>query len=242
MDVPREEESVGRSTYESLVRLSFLCGRGLDPEELVRRFIVAIRPSIPASGVWLFQGQKIIAVDKDPGEPEPAPPGPVPPGLAPQYEADGTMSAVVLPGMVLICRLSHGSVQRGSDVVALFARILALAWQAESVSRDEPWDDDYLAAKSIFKRRWLRQLVRRHDGNISAAARAANLSRATLYAMMRQVGVSVDDEEVVDPAALKGGTTRLRRAVQAAQEAGPPGTVHPPSADELPVVVDPPPA
>lgn len=189
MDVPSDEESVGRSTYESLVRLTFLCGRGLGPEELARRFIAAIRPRIPARGAWLYQGSRLVAADADTGERRPPAPTTMPLGLAPQVNEHGRIAAPVLPGMTLICKLSGGSVQRAADVVSLSARVIALAWQAELVARDEPWDDDYLAAKATFKRRWLRSLVRRHGENLSAAARAAGLSRSSLYSMLQDAGL-----------------------------------------------------
>ena len=183
-----DEESVGRSTYEGLIRLTFLCGRGLEPAELARRFLAAMRPSVPARGMWLFQGGRLIASDADAGVRAPRAPESMPPGLMPQVDSDGEIAATVLPEMMLVCRLDSGSVQRAADVVVLVARVIALAWQAELVARDEPWDDDYLSAKATFKRRWIRALLRRHGGNISAAARAAGLSRGTLYAMIDQVG------------------------------------------------------
>lgn len=215
VDVPSDEESVGRSTYENLVRLTFLCGRGLGPEELARRFIAAIRPCIPARGVWLFQGERLVAADHEPGERKPSHPGMLPPGLAPQVDDNGRIDAPVLPGMVMVCRLAGGSEQRATDVVCLSARVIALAWQAELVARDEPWDDDYLAAKAVFKRRWLRSLVRRHGDNLSAAARAAGLSRSSLYAMLEEAGLphgsrppSSEDAGV----GLESGTRAVRRA------------------------------
>ncbi len=185
--MPSDEESVGRSTYEGLVRLTFLCGRGLEPSELVRRFLVAMRSSVPARGMWVFQGVRMIAQDAEPGMRMPKIPETMPPGLEPRVQGD-RITVPVLPEMVLVCRLAEGPVQRAADVVTLVARIIALAWQAEMVSRDEHWDDDYLAAKASFKRRWLRALLQRSGGNVTNAARAGGLSRGTFYAMMDQVG------------------------------------------------------
>ncbi len=185
--MPSDEESVGRSTYEGLIRLTFLCGRGLEPSELVRRFLVAMRGSVPARGMWVFQGGRLIAQDAEPGMRMPKAPEAFPPGLGALVESD-RVTVTVLPEMVLVCRLAEGPVQRAADVVTLVARIIALAWQAELVSRDEQWDDDYLAAKAAFKRRWLRALLRRHGDNVTNAAKAGGLSRGTFYAMMDQVG------------------------------------------------------
>lgn len=185
--MPSDEESVGRSTYEGLVRLTFLCGRGLEPDELMRRFLAAMRDSVPARGMWLFQGGRLIASDCESGMRIPRVPESLPPGLGPQVDAD-RITVAVLPEMVLVCRIDDGPVQRAADVVTLVGRIIALAWQAEMVARDEDWDDDYQAAKATFKRRWLRALLKRHNGVVTSAARAAGLSRGTFYAMMDQVG------------------------------------------------------
>ncbi len=184
--MPSDEESVGRSTYEGLVRLTFLCGRGLEPAELMRRFLAAMRNSVPARGMWLFQGGRLIASDHEPGMRTPNQPESLPPGLGPLVEGD-RITVAVLPEMIMVCRIADGPVQRAADVVTLVGRVIALAWQAEMVARDEDWDDDYLAAKATFKRRWLRSLLKRH-GMITNAARAAGLSRGTFYAMMDQVG------------------------------------------------------
>ena len=199
--MPSDDESVGHSTYEGLIRLTFLCGRGLEPDELIRRFLAAIRDSVPARGMWLFQGGRLIAADHEPGLRTPRVPEALPPGLGPQVE-DDKVTVAVLPEMILVCRLADGSVQRAADVVTLVGRIIALAWQSEMVARDEVWDDDYLAAKATFKRRWLRALLKRHGGVVSAAARSAGLSRGTFYAMMDQVGAR---ECSGDAAALAAG-------------------------------------
>ena len=190
--MPSDEESVGRSTYEGLIRLTFLCGRGLEPSELVRRFLVAMRDSVPARGMWVFQGGRLMRMPKAPES--------FPPGLGAVVDAD-RVTVTVLPEMVLVCRLAEGPVQRAADVVTLVGRIIALAWQAELVSRDEQWDDDYLAAKAAFKRRWLRALLRRHGDNVTNAAKAGGLSRGTFYAMMDQVGARECSGDVAAEAA-----------------------------------------
>lgn len=216
--MPSDDETVGRSTYESLVRLTFLCGRGLESSEVVRRFLVAMRDSVPATGMWLFQSGRIIAADAARGIRAPRPPKILLPGLAPQVDERGEIAAPVLPEMVLVCRLASGSVQRASDVVSLMARVIALAWQAEMVAHDETWDDDYLAAKAMFKRRWIRSVVRRNNGNISAAARAGGLSRGMFYNMMEQVGVQFAEGTITEeprnpeePRSTEPGTATIRR-------------------------------
>ena len=208
--MPSDEESVGRSTYENLVRLTFLCGRGLEPDEVMRRFLAAMRDSVPARGMWLFQSGRLIASDHQPGLRTPAIPEALPPGLGPQIEGD-RISIAVLPEMVLVCRLDDGPVQRAADVVSLVGLIIALAWQAELVSRDEVWDDDYLAAKSTFKRRWVRAMLKRHDGVVSNAARSAGLSRGTFYNMMEQVGARLPETAADDAAASPDPTTVRQR-------------------------------
>jgi hypothetical protein len=214
--MPSDDESVGRSTYEGLVRLTFLCGRGLEPAELMRRFLAAMRDSVPARGMWLFQGGRLIAADHENGMRTPAEPASLPPGLGPQVDGD-RITVAVLPEMILVCRVADGPVQRAADVVTLVGRIIALAWQAEMVARDEDWDDDYLAAKAAFKRRWLRALLQRHGGVVTSAARAAGLSRGTFYAMMDQVGARECSGDAAAAAAglvveeRPPGTARLRR-------------------------------
>jgi hypothetical protein len=188
-DIPAVEESVGRSVYEHLVRLTFLCGRGLPLPDLMTRFLKAMRPSIPASGVWLFRESELIAKSVEDGLTDPPPPLAATPMLAPTVDAEDRIHAFVLPGMVLVCQLKGRSVQRAADVVTLFARIVALAWQAETISRAEPWPDGYVDAKAVFKRRWLTEIIDRHGGNMSAAARSAQVSRVYLYDMMKQLGM-----------------------------------------------------
>jgi transcriptional regulator of acetoin/glycerol metabolism len=41
-----------------------------------------------------------------------------------------------------------------------------------------------------FERRYLRQLLRKHQGNVSRAARAAGLDRMTVHKMLSRLGVA----------------------------------------------------
>ena len=185
----------------------------------MRRFLAAMRDSVPARGMWLFQGGRLIAADCEVGLRTPRAPAALPPGLGPQVDAD-RITVAVLPEMVLVCRIADGPVQRAADVVTLVGRIIALAWQAEMVARDEDWDDDYLAAKATFKRRWLRALLKRHGGVVTAASRSAGLSRGTFYAMMDQVGARECSGDAAaaaagsdpDPDDGSPGTVKLRRS------------------------------
>jgi DNA-binding NtrC family response regulator len=45
-----------------------------------------------------------------------------------------------------------------------------------------------------FDRRYLQALLEAHDGNISAAARAAGIERMSIYKMIRRLGLYKDDE------------------------------------------------
>jgi DNA-binding NtrC family response regulator len=45
-----------------------------------------------------------------------------------------------------------------------------------------------------FDRRYLQALLEAHDGNISAAARAAGIERMSIYKMIRRLGLDKDDE------------------------------------------------
>ena len=49
-----------------------------------------------------------------------------------------------------------------------------------------------------FDRRYLETLLELHDGNISAAARAAGIDRMSIYKMMRRLGMA--DEAPADDA------------------------------------------
>lgn len=61
-----------------------------------------------------------------------------------------------------------------------------------SLQQDES-SDTFQAAKdkviSVFERRYVTALLKAHDNNISQAAKAAGLSRTSLYGLMRRVGV-----------------------------------------------------
>jgi hypothetical protein len=200
-DASREEtatnrdESLGLGVYEDLVRLTFLCGRGLATEDLLGRFLATMRPSVPASGAWLYRDGQVLASSAAPtAMPPPAPPADLP-ILVPTVNADRLVSTWVLPGLMLTCRVDAPTRrhQRACDVIGLFARIIALAWQAENVAAGESWPDDYVAAKNRFKRSWLAELVRRHRGNLSAASRASGISRTYLYDNMHALGLLANE-------------------------------------------------
>ncbi len=190
-EVPVDEESVGRGVYESLVRMTYLCGRGLPLNDLLLKFLKVMRVTVPACGVWLHREQTLVVHTVESGiSPDVPPPPRSLPALLPIVLPGGFMHAHVLPGLTLTCRLKVENVQRATDVVTLFARIIALVWLAEHVSQSEPLPDDYDSAKDHFKRRWLGELMQRHAGNISEAARAGGVSRVHLYEMLKQYGIA----------------------------------------------------
>jgi len=90
----------------------------------------------------------------------------------------------VLPDVALISR-GMPATELCRDVLALFARMLALAWQAEAVSLPALALDDYRQAKDAFQREWLSALLDRHGGNRSSAAVSSGLSRARLHQLIR---------------------------------------------------------
>ena len=187
-----DDDSISRIVYEELVQLTFLAGSGLSLPRLMTRFLKAFRPRIPAQGLWLFDASGCLAQDADDG---PLPPPPVTlawQGLGVRARADGLVEIGVLPEVVLVCRPLTAN-QRTNDVLALFARMLALAWQAEAVSCAGVFVDDYKTAKTAFKRQWLQALLDRHDGNVTASARASGVSRTALYELMRVTGVTIRD-------------------------------------------------
>ncbi len=175
--------------YEELVRLTFLSGRGLTLPKLMERFLRTIRPRIPARGIWLHASAGLVAGDADPGVAAPPAPDLGWRGLRPEHRADGRLIASVLPEVVVDCLVAGTATERAGEVVILFARILALAWQAETVACPEFFVDDYKTAKANFQKRWLVDLLARYEGNVSACARVAGLSRVTLYDLMRDHGL-----------------------------------------------------
>jgi DNA-binding NtrC family response regulator len=52
-----------------------------------------------------------------------------------------------------------------------------------------------------FDRRYLKELLEAHDGNISAAARAAGIERMSIYKMIRRLGLDKDTSEGRAPTA-----------------------------------------
>ena len=50
-----------------------------------------------------------------------------------------------------------------------------------------------------FDRRYLEALLEAHDGNISAAARAAGIERMSIYKMIRRLGLDKDEENTNRP-------------------------------------------
>jgi Bacterial regulatory protein, Fis family len=188
------DETIGRVVYEDLVRLTFLSGRGLTLPKLMERFLRTIRPRIPAAGLWLHASQGLVAGEAEVGVVPPAAPTLVWRGLVPEQLPGNRLIVSVLPEVVVDCLVGGPGLQRAGEVLILFARILALAWQAETVACPELFVDDYKTAKASFQRRWLEDLLARYHGNVSACARVAGLSRVTLYDLMREHGLRPRDE------------------------------------------------
>lgn len=191
VDDALRDESISGVVYEELIHLTFLAGSGLSLPKLMTRFLKAFRPRVPASGLWLFHASGCLASDADRGLPEPSPPQLAWKGLCAHPCGDDLLLVSVIPDAVLVCRPKSIGAQRTRDVLALFARMLALAWQAEAVACAGVFVDDYKIAKTAFKRHWLQALLDRHDGNVAASARASGLSRPALYEMMRLTGSGV---------------------------------------------------
>ncbi len=189
--LPGDEDSVGSSVYEGLVRLTFLCGRGLPLPELMQRFLVAMQPHVPAEGLWLYDHDQLVAHCNPSGLAVPPPPPALPANLAAMIGADGLVRAHVLPHLGLVVRAQGEATARTRDVVTLQARLLAMAWYSETRPDPEITQDDYQTAKKVFKQRWLRALLTRHPSP-TAAAQAAGISRASLYAQMEKCGIRRD--------------------------------------------------
>lgn len=188
MTNPNDDDSVGTTVYEGLVRLTFLCGRGLPLPELMHRFLTAMQPHVPASGLWLYDHDRLVAQCCEAGIPTPPPPPALATNLAAMVGTDGLIRAHVLPHVGLIVRPLGESGPRTRDVVTLQARLVAMAWHSETRPDPALSQDDYQAAKKAFKFRWLRALLERHPSPTQAAI-AAGMSRANLYTMMEKAGI-----------------------------------------------------
>ncbi len=64
---------------------------------------------------------------------------------------------------------------------------------AESARALAGSQEDYRAARDQFEREFLRALLRRHGGSVSAAARASGISRRSFYEKMEKLGISLDE-------------------------------------------------
>jgi DNA-binding NtrC family response regulator len=53
-----------------------------------------------------------------------------------------------------------------------------------TVSADRPYHEAKAEAVSVFEKEYLRELLTRHDGNISRAAREAGIDRKTIHRML----------------------------------------------------------
>jgi DNA-binding NtrC family response regulator len=60
-------------------------------------------------------------------------------------------------------------------------------------------------ARTRFEREYLQTLLTHCDGNVSKAARVANISRRGLYAMMTRVGMTGGAETAADDAPETAG-------------------------------------
>lgn len=194
------DESVGRLVYEDLVHLTFLAGRGLSIGELMRRFLKTLRPRIPARGLWLYDPSGLVARSAEDDDPDPPTPDLRWRGMLAEREADDRLVISIHQDVSLICRLApEAAPGRAADVLALSARILALAWQAEAVAAAGDLKEDYRIALEDFRRRWLSALLERHQGNITACAEASGLSRMAIYDMRKRLGIRDRNPDACGP-------------------------------------------
>jgi DNA-binding NtrC family response regulator len=54
-------------------------------------------------------------------------------------------------------------------------------------------DDDYASAMARFETAYLKELLRRHQGNVEAAAREAGMNMATIYRKLKKYDLRRDE-------------------------------------------------
>ncbi len=74
-----------------------------------------------------------------------------------------------------------------------------------SIDLDVPFKVAKQQLVDEFDRRYLEALLDAHDGNISAAARAAGIERMSIYKMIRRLGLDKDRDESVERAPVVEG-------------------------------------
>lgn len=79
---------------------------------------------------------------------------------------------------------------------SLTATALLGAWLA--VAEALPYEEAKLRAIEQFQRRYTEHLMYETDGNISAAARKANLSRAALHRILKRLELTAEEERAVE--------------------------------------------
>lgn len=67
-----------------------------------------------------------------------------------------------------------------------------LSLVAESARALADTESDYREARDQFEREYLRALLRRHGGSVSAAAKASGISRRSFYEKIEKLGISLD--------------------------------------------------
>ena len=92
-----------------------------------------------------------------------------------------------------------GPAQRFADLPILLRPTLTAPDEAPAVRADRPFHDAKQDVVDRFEREYLTDLLRRHAGNLSAAARAAGLERKFLYKLLERAGLrqkasDADDE------------------------------------------------
>ena len=54
--------------------------------------------------------------------------------------------------------------------------------------------DDYETAREVFERAFLKRMIEKHDGNVTAAAKAAGMPRSTVYRRLGKLGLLKQEE------------------------------------------------
>jgi DNA-binding NtrC family response regulator len=91
------------------------------------------------------------------------------------------------------CLLARGPEIEARDI-ALEDDEPGFEWQSESdLSGEVAYEEAKRRAVERFQRRYIEQMMRECEGNVTAAARKAGLTRAALYRILKRIGLAGDD-------------------------------------------------
>ncbi len=87
------------------------------------------------------------------------------------------------------------AIEAGDTItLPVFSQFITTGAPAE-VAEDQEDDSDYASAMARFETSYLRELLRRHQWNVEAAAREAGMNMATIYRKLKKYDLRKEDQE-----------------------------------------------